>query len=100
MGKLRPYFTESARGAAEGRAERLCREECCKGGCRVEMQRCATERRFRGVLENAMQRINGEDNCREVLQRDRMGVAAGSAEMGFYRRALQRSAERDKAEEF
>ncbi len=93
MGKLRPYFTEFARGAAECRAERLCREECCRG-----LQRCAPEVCNREVLQRSATERDAEDYCRGSLQRSategpRMQGslqrgAAGSAAEGRCNRVL------------
>ncbi len=109
MGKLRPYFTESARGAAEGRAERLCREECCRGegGCRVELQRCAPEGCNREALQRSATERDAEDYCRGSQQRSATdgpyggrcrGALPGALEWGsteeHCRGTLQRSSKR------
>jgi hypothetical protein len=76
-------------------------EKSAVGGCRDALQRCATERCFRGVLQNAMQRITVEDRCRVKCYRGNPqgrcrgalpGALQRDAAMGFCRRAMQRSA--------
>ncbi len=73
------------------------------------LQRCATERRFREVLQNAMQRIIVEDRCRvKCYKEEPEGVAAevrcrercrGTLQLGSSEEQCRGALQRDTAEE-